>query len=293
MDRFLQYFFLGLSNGAIYASLALALVILIQTMRSPNLAQGEMATFTTFVAWYLMEKGIPYWGAVCMTLLFAFAFGAFLNRVFYRPVEHGSPTSQLIVLIGLFLAINGLSGWMFGYDTQAFPQPFKNGAAFENFKYITTNQLFVLVVILSLIGLLTAFYRYTKLGLALRALSQNPDASKLVGINVSLLLMLNWSVSAVMGAIAGILVAPAVFLDSNMMAGVLIYAFAGCILGGLFSPLGAVLGSFLIAMINAMLFDYLGLFDRNIQLAVTFLIIVVILLVRPQGLLTKKVVHRM
>jgi branched-chain amino acid transport system permease protein len=246
MDRFLQYFFLGLSNGAIYASLALALVILIQTMRSPNLAQGEMATFTTFVAWYLMEKGIPYWGAVCMTLLFAFAFGAFLNRVFYRPVEHGSPTSQLIVLIGLFLAINGLSGWMFGYDTQAFPQPFKN-----------------------------------------------PDASKLVGINVSLLLMLNWSVSAVMGSIAGILVAPAVFLDSNMMAGVLIYAFAGCILGGLFSPLGAVLGSFLIAMINAMLFDYLGLFDRNIQLAVTFLIIVVILLVRPQGLLTKKVVHRM
>jgi branched-chain amino acid transport system permease protein len=149
------------------------------------------------------------------------------------------------------------------------------------------------VVILSLIGLLTAFYRYTKLGLALRALSQNPDASKLVGINVSLLLMLNWSVSAVMGSIAGILVAPAVFLDSNMMAGVLIYAFAGCILGGLFSPLGAVLGSFLIAMINAMLFDYLGLFDRNIQLAVTFLIIVVILLVRPQGLLTKKVVHRM
>lgn len=293
MDRFLQYFFLGLSNGAIYASLALALVILIQTMRSPNLAQGEMATFTTFIAWYLMEKGIPYWGAVSLTLIFAFAFGAFLHRVFYRRVEQGAPLSQLIVLIGLFLAINGLSGWLFGYDTQAFPQPFKSGAAFENFKYITTNQLFSLIVILSFIAILTAFYRYTKIGLALRALSQNPDASKLIGINVSLLLMLNWGVSAIMGAIAGIMVAPAIFLDSSMMTGVLIYAFAGCILGGLFSPLGAVLGSFLIAMINAMLFDYLGFFDRNIQLAITFLIIVIILLVRPQGLLTKKIAHRM
>jgi branched-chain amino acid transport system permease protein len=293
VDRFLQYFFLGLSNGAIYASLALAIVILIQTMRHPNFAQGEMATFTTFVAWYLMEKGIPYWGAITLTLIFAFFWGVFLNRIFYRPVEQAPPIIRLSVIIGLFLGINGLSGWLFGYDTHAFPYPFQNKILFPGHAYITTNQMFVLFVIAFLIAALTAFYRYTKVGLALRALAQNPVASSLMGINVSLMIMLNWGVSAVMGAVAGILVAPTVFLDSNMMTGVLIYAFAGCIIGGLYSPLGAVLGAFLIAMINAILFDYLGFFERNIQLAVTFLIIVLILLFKPEGLLNKKIVTRM
>lgn len=293
MDSFLQYFFHGLSNGAIYASLSLAIVIIVQTIRQPNFAQGEMATFSTFVALYLIQMGVPYWGAVGLTVVFSFFWGAFIHRVFYHPVENSYPTSQLIVIIGLFLAINGLAGWIFGYDIKAFPYPFSSEIALIANKYMTTNEMFVLFVLACLIAFLTVFYRYTKVGLALRALAQNPTSSALMGVNVNIMLMLNWGVAAVMGGISGMMVAPIVFLDKNLMAGIFIYSVAGCIVGGMYSPVGAVLGAFFIAMVNAILIDYLGYVPSEIKLAVTFIIIVLVLLYKPEGLLAKKTVKRM
>lgn len=293
MDKFLQYFVVGLSNGAIYASLALAIVILIQTMRQPNISQGEIATFSTFVAWYMISRGIPYWVAVGLTLVFAFFWGAFLQRVFYKPVEQAGPNTQLIVLIGLFLGINGLSGWLFGYHTRAFPRPFASNFEIMENAYISINQLFSLFVIGVLIITLTLFYRFTKVGLGLRALSQNPTSCSLMGINTSLMLMVNWGVASIMGCVAGILAAPTVFLDKNMMATALIYAFAGCLIGGIYSPVGAVVGCFIVSVFNVMIFDYFKLFDSGLALIGTFVLILVVMLVKPGGLFAKKIVSRM
>ncbi len=293
MHRFLEFFFLGLTNGAIYASLSLSIVILMQTMRLPNFSQGESATFSTLFGSFLIVSGVPALLAVPMTLVFAFCWGLLLHRLFYKPVEHAGASSQLLVLIGLFLGINGLSGILYGGGVHYFPYPFpKADHLFDN-DYLSNNQLFVLVVISGLIAGFTYFYRYTKLGLALRALAQNPVSCSLMGINSSRMLMINWGVAAVIAAVAGMLVAPIVSLNYNMMSGILIYAFAGCLLGGIYSPFGAVFGAISISIMNTMVFFYFGWLDRSLEMLLTFSVIVVVLIFKPGGLFSRKTISRM
>lgn len=292
MEDFLEYFFLGVTNGSIYASLGLALVILVKTIHQPNLSQGEIATLTTIIAWFLINLGVPYWIAFASTIIIAFMLGAMLQVLFFRLVEDAPPTSQFMVLVGMFLMINGFSGLIFGYDPFEFPGPFEQGAALFGTTLLDNNDIFSLFIIGLLIVLMTLFYNRTKIGLALRAISQNHTSSALMGINVSFMLMLNWGISASIGATSGMLIAPIVYLDPNMMLSVLVFSLAGSVLGGMNSPFGAVAGCLLVGMINAIVINYLEIIDRQLEIGGTLLIVVLVLIFKPEGLFSKVSVKR-
>lgn len=292
MHDFLEYFFLGITNGSIYASLALALVILVKTIHQPNLSQGEIATLTTIIAWFLINLGMPYWLAFASTIVIAFILGAMLQAVFFRLVEDAPASSQFMVLVGMFLMINGVSGLVFGYDPMEFPAPFEQGAALFGTTLLDNNDIVSLLVIGSLVVLMTLFYNRTKIGLALRAIAQNHTSSALMGINVSFMLMLNWGISASIGATSGMLIAPVVYLDPNMMLSILVFSLAGAVLGGMNSPFGAVVGCLLVGLINAILVNYLDIIDRQLEIAGTLFIVVLVLIFKPEGLFSKVSVKR-
>ena len=232
----------GLAAGSIYASLALALVLIYQTTNVVNFAQGEMATFTTFIAWTIMNHGVPYWPAFALTLLIAFGGGVTVERVLIRPVEHRPELVIVILTIGMLIAINGLTGWIWGPEVKAFDSPFPNRSVIVGGVAISIQDIGTFCICLGTVAVLWVFFRFTTLGLAMRSVAFNPDASRLMGVRVGWMLALGWGFAAALGAVAGMMAAPTVFLDPDMMLVVLIYAFAAAVLGGIDSPVGAVVG---------------------------------------------------
>ena len=248
-----------------------------------------MATFSTFVAWALMQAGWPYWGAFFFTVAISFAGGLLVQRIVLRPIEKAPVLTNVIVFIGLLLIFNALSGMLFDHTIKAFNSPFPKDSLLAN-RFFTTHQLGSAVVLLVVLGLLFAFFRYTSVGLAMRAAAQNPDSAKLVGIRVSWMLGLGWGLAAAIGAVAGMMVAPLVFLDPNMMAGILLYGFAGALLGGIDNPLGAVIGGLVVGVLENLLGAYV--IGTELKLTVALVLIVGTLTLRPDGLFGKKVVTR-
>ncbi len=284
MNELAQQIVSGLATGSIYASVALALVLIYRSMNVINFAQGEMAMFTTYVAWQLLQWGLPIWLAFVLTLAFAFVAAVAIERIVIRPVEHASPLTIVIVTLGLLISINGLAGWIWGYVIKAFPSPFPTTPLHAGSVSFNAQDIGIIAVSLSTMGLISLFFRKTKLGLALRAAAQHPEASRVLGIRVSWMLALGWGLSAVVGAIAGIMIAPLVFLDPNMMQGVVVYAFASAVLGGIESPVGAVVGGLLLGVVLNLLGTYVEWIGTDLRLAVAFLIIILVLLVKPTGL---------
>jgi len=278
----------GLATGGIYASVALALVMIYQTTHLVNFAQGEMAMFSTYIAWSLIEHGVPYWVAFSLTVVFAFVLGALVERVVVRPVEGGPVLTLVIVFVGLLLIFNSLAGWIFDYTIKPFPSPFPEEPLFGN-SYISSHELGAIGVTFVVLALLYYFFRFTPLGLAMRAVAQNPESSRLVGVRVGWILALGWGLASVIGAIAGMLVAPIVFLDPNMMGGILLYAFAAALLGGIDSPLGAVLGGFIVGVLENVVGAYVG---TELKQTVALVLIIGVLVFRPNGLMGKKHVSR-
>jgi branched-chain amino acid transport system permease protein len=289
MEAFLHQIFSGLANGCIYGSLGLALVMIYQSTHHLNFAQGEMATFSTFIAWTLIQTGWPYWGAFFATVGISFAAGLILQRVVLRPLEKAPGLANVIVFIGLLLIVNALSGWIFDHTLKSFPSPFPKDSAISN-KYFTAHDLGSVVVMMCVLSALFVFFRFTPLGLAMRAAAQNPESARLVGIRVSWMLGLGWGLAAAMGAVAGMMVAPVVFLDPNMMAGILLYAFAAALLGGIDNPLGAVIGGFVVGILENLLGAYV--IGTELKLTVALVLIVATLTFRPNGLFGKMVVTR-
>jgi branched-chain amino acid transport system permease protein len=288
---FLQHVVIGLSNGAIYASLALALVLIYRATRVINFAQGEMAMFTTFIAWWLLDRGFPYWGAFFATLAIAFVGGVALERTLIRPVERAPAINAVIVTIGLLIALNGAAFWIWGGDPKSFPSAFSTRTVDVGGVIFSIQDAGTIGVTVVAVVLLWLFFRYTKLGLALRAAAVNPDESRLVGIRVGWMLAFGWGLSAMLGGVSGMLVAPSLFLDPNMMRPVLLYAFAAAVLGGLDSPVGAVVGGLALGVGLELLTAYVDAV-AELQLPVALAIIFVVLLVRPGGLLGRAVVSR-
>jgi len=282
----------GLASGSIFASLALALVLIYRSMNVINFAQGEMAMFTTFIAWQLVTIGVPMWLAFIATLVIAFAGAVILERLVIRPVEHANPLTIVIVTLGLFIVINGLAGWIWGYVIKTFPSPFPSTPIHAGNASFSAQDLGIIGVSFATMALISLFFQKTKLGLALRAAAQHPEASRVLGIRVSWMLALGWGLSAVVGGIAGIMIAPIVFLDPNMMQGVVVYAFASAVLGGIESPVGAVVGGLLLGVTLNLLGTYVDWIGTDLRLAVAFLIIVLVLLVRPSGLFGRPRVAR-
>ncbi len=249
MELFWQQVLAGLATGGIYASLALALVMIYQTTELINFAQGEMAMFSAYIAWTLLDAGMPYWGAFFATVVIAFVGGVVIERVIIRPVENSPVLALVIVFIGLLVIFNSVAGWIYSYTIKSFPSPFPDEPFMGNV-YIGSHDMGAIVVTLVMMLLLYAFFRFTSLGLALRAVAQNPASSRLVGIRVGWMLALGWGLASAVGAVAGMMVAHIIFLDPNMMGGVLLYAFAGALLGGIDSPAGAVLGGFMVGVME-------------------------------------------
>jgi branched-chain amino acid transport system permease protein len=279
MEALLHQVLAGLATGGIYASLALALVMIYQATHLVNFAQGEMAMFTTYIAWTLVNAGVPYWAAFFLTVAFAFVLGVLIERVVIRPVEQAPVLAVVVVFIALLLILNSVTGWIYSYTIKTFPSPFPAQPIFG--RYLSSHELGAIAVTLVVLALLYAFFRFTPLGLAMRAAAQNPESSRLVGIRVGWMLALGWGLAAAVGAVAGMMVAPIVYLDPNMMGGVLLYAFAAALVGGIDNPAGAVVGGFLVGVLE----NVLGAFviGNELKLSVALVIIIGVLLVKPSG----------
>ncbi len=288
MNGFIHQVIAGIATGGIYASVALALVMIYQATHHVNFAQGEMATFSTYIALTLVQAGLPFWVAFFATVGVSFCLGVLIERVLMRPMAHATVLTHVGLFIGLVLVVSNLTGWVFDYTVKPFPTPFHDGPLLGGL--VTGHELGSTAVTLVVLGLVYVFFRYTRLGLAMRAAAYNPASARLVGVRVGWMLALGWGLAAGIGAIAGIMVAPVVFLEPNMMLGILLYAFAGALLGGIDNPGGAVVGGFAVGVIENLGGTYIV--GTELKLTMALVIIIGVLLVKPAGLFGRVVLSR-
>jgi branched-chain amino acid transport system permease protein len=289
LETFLHQVLSGLATGGIYASIALALVMIYQATHHVNFAQGELAMFSTYIAWTLIDAGLPYWLAFVLTLGFSFVAGVVIERVIVRPIENAPVFAVVTVFVGLLLILNSLAGWIYGYTIKSFPSPFPSNAWYGS-SYMSAHEVGMIVVTLGVLLLVFLFFRFTPLGLAMRAAAQNPVSSRLVGIRVGWMLALGWGLAGMIGSVAGMMAAPIVYLDPNMMAGVLLYGFAAALLGGINNPWGAAMGGFIVGVLENLAGAYVV--GTEVKLTVALIIIVGVLLLRPSGLFGRTLVTR-
>jgi branched-chain amino acid transport system permease protein len=289
MNAFLAQLLAGLATGGIYASLALALVMIYRSTHHVNFAQGEMAMFSTFIASVLVQAGWPYWAAFFATVAIAFAMGAAIEATLIRRLRNAPILAIVVTFVALLVILHSLAGWLFGYAIRSFPSPFSEAARVGG-GLLSPHQLGAIGVTLLVLALVYAFFRYSPLGLAMRATAENPTSSRLVGVRVNRMLALGWGLAGAIGAVAGMMVAPIVFLDVHMMSGVLLYAFAAAVLGGIGSAPGAVVGGFIVGVLENLLGTYVV--GAELKLSVALVLIIVVLVARPCGLFGKAVVVR-
>ena len=284
MELFAQQVMAGLASGAIYACIALALVMIYQAIGHVNFAQGEMATFSTFLSWQMMQWGSPYWAAFVAAVVLSFAGGMLIDTVVFRPIRKASVLSQIVMFVGLLAILNSLSGFIWDFTSKPFPTPLGSGPL-SGFRFMGMHQAAMMAITALMLVLLYCFFRFTSVGLAMQAAAENPDSARLVGVRVELMIALGWGMAAGIGAVAGIMIAPIVFLEPNMMLGIMLYGFAGAVLGGLASPLGAVIGGFLVGLIENLAGTYIPAVGAELKLTIALAIIIVVLVVKPSGLL--------
>ncbi|MGE3989459.1 branched-chain amino acid ABC transporter permease [Pseudorhodoplanes sp.] len=287
MAAFAHQVISGAAIGLIYACLALALVMIYQASGQINFAQGEMAMFSCYVAWFLVEAGWPYWIAFASALVFSFAFGFLLHRAILRPLDKAPIISSIIVFVGLLFIINSSAGWLFGYEMQTFASPFPHG---WQLTYVSSHEVGLAVITTAILLLVYSFFRFSKLGLAMRAAAQNPNSGRLLGIPVDNLVSIGWGLAATIGALAGMMAAPIVFIDPNMMSGLLLYGFAAALLGGIDNPAGAIPGGVIVGILENLVGAYVV--GTELKFIVALVLIVVVLLVRPKGLFGQARVER-
>jgi branched-chain amino acid transport system permease protein len=289
MDLFLQLTLAGLAIGSVYACVALAVVMIYQATDHFNFAQGEMAMFSTFVAWALYQVTGSIWLSFLIAVALSFIAGIIIERVIVKPVENAPIFNQIIVFIGLLMIFNNLAGWFWEHTTKTLPSLFpKHGI---DSTLISTHNLGVILFTLLILGVTFGFFKFTKVGLAMRAAAANPDSARLVGVSVGWMLALGWGLASAIGAVGGVLVAPIVFLEPNMMSGVLLYGFAGALLGGVNSPGGAVAGGLMVGVLENWARQYV---PGGSELGLTFALILIVgvLMFKPAGLFGRVIVKR-
>jgi branched-chain amino acid transport system permease protein len=284
MERFVQVLIDGWATGSLYGALAVAVVLIYRATGIVNFAQGEMAMFSTFIAWGLIEAGLPLGVALLGTLGLSFAGGMVIERAIIRPVEGGEVLTLVIVTLGLYIFLNSLAGWIWGFGNRAFPSVFGDGSLDVAGVGIPVESIGIVAVLIALVAVLFAVFQRTKVGLAMRAVAMNPESSRLHGISVGRTLMIGWGVAALVGALAGALIAPRLFLDVNFMGAVLIYSFAAATLGGFDSPLGALLGGWIVGIAENLAGTYVDFIGSDLKILVPLTVILVVLLFRPTGL---------
>jgi branched-chain amino acid transport system permease protein len=283
----------GLAIGSVYGSLALALVLVYRATHVINFAQGELAMFTTYIAYELLLKGLTYWEAFAATLAIAFVLGTVLQVTLIRPVQHRSVIAVVIVTVGLFILIDGVVNWVWGGDFKLMQSPF--GIGYFDVGGVPIRHLYVgmMIVVFASVVLVWALFRFTKLGLGMRAAALRPAAASLVGVRVDAMLAIGWGLAAVLGAVAGLMAEPSqIFLSPTLMQPILVYAFAAAVLGGLESPAGAVVGGLAIGVTLNLVVGYVPQIGSELQLPVAFAVLLLILLVKPSGLFGRREVRR-
>jgi branched-chain amino acid transport system permease protein len=290
---FAQQTVAGLAQGGYFGSLALALVLIYRASGVFNFAQGEMAMFTTYIAFQLTEWGVEYWAAFFLTLGCAFVFGVLVQLVFIRPVERRSQVAVVIVTIGLFILIDGVVKWIWGSETKFMPAPFSTAGHDVGGVSISYQDIGTIVVTIGSAVLLWVLFRFTKIGLGMRAAALRPHESRLVGVRVGWMLAFGWGLAAVLGAIAGLMTEANQFtLSPTMMQSILLYAFAAAVLGGVESPAGAVVGGLVLGVLLNLLGQYVSFVTSELLFPVALIVLLGVLLVRPSGLFGRAVVRK-
>jgi branched-chain amino acid transport system permease protein len=291
VELFINQVLAGIATGAIYACMALAVVMIYQAIDQLNFAQGEMAMFSTFIAWQLIQWGVPYWAAFLLTIAISFAGGVAIERVLFKPLANAPILTHVAGFIALFAIINSVAGLTWDFTIKQFPSPF-GSKPFLGSQLISTHQAGMIGVTIVLLILLYVFFRFTRIGLAMRAAATLPESARLVGVNVGWMIALGWGMASSIGAIAGMLIAPIVFLEPNMMGGILLYGFASAVLGGLTSPFGAVVGGFLVGIFENLVGTYIPGVGNELKLPIALALIITVLVVKPNGLFGRAVVQR-
>ena len=284
MALFFTQLLTGIQNGAVYASLAIAIVLIFSTTGILNFAQGEMALYSTYIVWKLTTTGMPVWIAILLSMAISFVGGALIERIIIRPVERSSPLVIVIVTIGMFLAINSLIQLQFGSGQHALPSFYPQHTWRPGGVLISSNTIALVGVLAVECALLYLLLQRTKLGLAFRGVAGNPESSRLLGVPVGRILMVGWGLAAAVGALAGSLVVPTTTgLVPSSMQQILVFAFAAAALGGFDSVFGAVVGGMIVGVADALTIGYVHAL-RGIDLVVPFGLILLVLLFKPEGL---------
>jgi branched-chain amino acid transport system permease protein len=296
LSKFVQTLIDGLANGSIYASLALALVLVHRATHIPNFAQGEMAMVAAFIAWEVQDRlgsSVLAWVAsLVISMVLSFILGWVIERGIIRWVENSSPLTLLIITLGLLTILNNGAGAYWGFLPKTSRSPFPVTPIRLGDIVISWQLIGISVVLLGMMGLIFALFNYTKLGLGLRGAADNPASARLVGINVGMMLAIGWGLAAMVGSTAGVMVAPKLGLQPNMMASIMLFAFAGAVVGGFDSPLGAVLGGLLVGLLQSFVGAYWVPHGNQLSLVIAFVVIMVVLLVKPNGLFGRALVSR-
>jgi branched-chain amino acid transport system permease protein len=292
MEKFVQLVVDGLSTGSVYGALALAIVLVHQATGLINFAQGGLAVLSAYVAWWFTTQGVPLVLAILLSIAVSFLLGAVIERWLMRRFERGDPDVAVVVTIGLLTLITGIAGWLWSYNNRQFPSLFSLDTVSFLGVSVSIRSLGTTAVIIVAMVLLQALFVGTKLGLALRAVAINPQSAAFSGLPVGRLLMVGWGLAAALGAVAGALVAPQLTLTPGMLDNALVYALAAVILGGLTSPVGVVVAAWIIGVLENLAAVYVPIIGFDLKIAVPFILIFVVLLVRPQGLFGRKVVVR-
>jgi len=285
----------GIALGSVYGSLALALVLVYRATHVINFAQGELAMFTTYIAYELGLHGLSYWVAFALTLVIAFGLGTVLQVTLIRPVQHRSMIAVVIVTVGLFILIDGVVNWIWGGFFKTMHSPFGYASFDVGGVAIPHAYVGMVIVVFASALLVWALFRFTKLGLGMRAAALRPAAAALVGVRVDTMLAIGWGLAAALGAVAGLMAMAdpsQLFLSTTLMQPILVYAFAAAVLGGLESPAGALVGGVLIGVSTTLIIGYVPQITSEMQLPFTFVVLLLILLVKPSGLFGRREVRR-
>jgi len=283
VTKFIDLTLNGISNGAIYAAVALALVLIWRSTRVVNFAQGAMLMITTFIASAVMDSGGSYVLGFVVALASGFVLGAVVERVVVRPVEHAPPLNAVILTLGLYTLLVAIAGMIWGNIPRSFPAAFSlRGYRVGGTNLLfTPNDTFIVLVVVAVAVALALLFRATAVGLKMRAAAFAPEVARLLGVRVGRMLTLGWALAAVTGALAGVLVAPSVFLGPNSFDPILIIGFVAAVLGGLDSPPGAVVGGLILGLALSYVSGYEG--SALVPLA-ALAILVIVLMIRPTGL---------
>ena len=285
MERFVNLTLSGVSTGAIYAAAALALVLIWRSTRIVNFAQGGMMMITTFIAWSVLQATDNYWVALLAALVSGLLLGAVVERVVIRPVENAPPLNAVIVTLGLLIFLQAVAGMIWGGEPRSYPVPF----GIEGYEVggtrllFNSSDLFIVLAVLAVMGVLVLLFRGTAVGLRMRAAAFAPETARILGVRVNRTLTLGWALAAMVGALAGVLVAPATFVSPNAFDPILVFGFTAAVLGGLDSPLGAVVGGLILGLLLSYLSGYAG---SEVVTLGALVVVTVVLMVRPNGLFT-------